>query len=249
MITALTVATPATALADAPIARPAPAGTSFSFGLWGDMPYAKGGNHPKMTRIVNDFNGEQIAFSVYDGDIKDGSSPCTPDQYAGATEPFNSLKVPVIYVPDDNEWTDCHRTNNGGCNTIERLNYIQRTMFGTPNSFGKVQMVLEHQGVAGAAYSENSRWTCGDLVFVKINQPGSNNKVNSDKECTDKRARRAADCDADNAEYKERDAKNVPWLSSSFDLAKKQGSKRDGDCHPGRPRDRPAGDRGHQRTA
>ncbi|NBQ62904.1 MAG: hypothetical protein EBU40_11540, partial [Proteobacteria bacterium] len=67
------------------------------------------GDYPKMTRIVNDINGEQIAFSVYDGDIKDGSSLCTPDQYAGATELFNSIKVPTIYVPGDNEWTDCHR--------------------------------------------------------------------------------------------------------------------------------------------
>ena len=226
VITALTVAAPATALADAPIARPAPAGSAFSFGLWGDMPYAKGGDYPKMTRLVNDINSETIAFSVYDGDVKDGSSLCTPDQYAGATELFNSMKVPTIYVPGDNEWTDCHRTNNGGFNNIERLNYIRRTMFNTPNSFGKVQMVLEHQGVAGAAYSENRRWTYGDVVFVTINQPGSNNnKINSDKECTDKSARVAADCDADNAEYKERDAKNVAWLRSSFDLAKKQGSK------------------------
>ena len=35
----------------------------------------------------------------------------------------------------------------------------------------------------------------------------------------------AADCDCDNAEYKELDAKNVACLRSSFDLAKKQGSK------------------------
>lgn len=140
------------------------------------MPCAKGSGYPKMTRIVNDINSEQIAFSVYDGDIKDGSSLRTPDQYAGATELFNSVKVPAIYVPGDNEWTDCQRTNNGGYNNIERINYIRRTMFGTPNSFGKVQMVLEHQGVAGAAgaaYSENSRWTYGDVVFATINQSAS----------------------------------------------------------------------------
>ncbi|NBT95056.1 MAG: hypothetical protein EBT47_08670, partial [Chloroflexi bacterium] len=200
VITALTVAAPATALADAPIARPAPVGSAFSFGLWGDMPYAKGGDYPKMTRLVNDINSENIAFSVYDGDVKDGSSLCTPDQYAGATELFNSIKVPTVYVPGDNEWTDCHRINNGGFNNIERLNYIRRTMFNTPNSFGKVQMVLEHQGPSAVGMPPSDGYTNflnilvdetlyfsgqvlfvhGDTHFFKMDKPLMSNGADRD---------------------------------------------------------------------
>ena len=46
----------------------------FSFGLWGDMPYAKAGDGPKMPALLASLNASDIAFSVYDGDIKDGSS-------------------------------------------------------------------------------------------------------------------------------------------------------------------------------
>jgi hypothetical protein len=47
----------------------------------------------------------------YDGDIKDGSSKCTDDVYADAARMFNALSKPAIYVPGDNEWTDCHQSS------------------------------------------------------------------------------------------------------------------------------------------
>ncbi|MFI3121464.1 MAG: hypothetical protein QX203_15935, partial [Methylococcaceae bacterium] len=44
---------------------------SFSFGLWGDMPYAKNGDGlkdgDKMTRLVDNINASKLAFTVFDG--------------------------------------------------------------------------------------------------------------------------------------------------------------------------------------
>ena len=34
---------------------------------------------------------------------------------------FNNFEAPFIYTPGDNEWTDCHRENNGSFDPIERL--------------------------------------------------------------------------------------------------------------------------------
>src|SRR5262245_47359814 len=95
--------------------------TSFSFGLWGDMPYARANDQPKIPAVIADMNASDIAFSIYDGDIKDGSSKCTDNVYTDAMKMFDSLAKPAIYVPGDNEWTDCHRTNNGGYDNLERL--------------------------------------------------------------------------------------------------------------------------------
>ena len=51
--------------------------------------------------------------------------------------------------------------------------------------------------------------------------PGSNNNmVMSAKECTNKSARKAEQCDAANAEYLERDSANVVWLEESFAQAR-----------------------------
>jgi hypothetical protein len=200
--------------------------SAFSFGLWGDMPYKKAGDDPKLPAVLASINTSNIAFSIYDGDIKDGSSKCTDDVYTDALKMFGEMKKPVVYVPGDNEWTDCHRLNNGGMDTLERLANIRKVMFPSTDSLGQTAMPLEHQGKLGAKFVENTRFSHGDITFVGINMPGSNNNmVMTAKECSNKSARTPAQCDAANAEYLERDGMNVTWLSESFAQAKAKNAR------------------------
>ena len=195
----------------------------FSFGLWGDMPYKKAGDDAKLPAVLQSINRSDIAFSLYDGDIKDGSSKCTDDVYTDALKMFGTMVKPVVYVPGDNEWTDCHRTNNGGYDGLERLSHLRKVMFPTLNSLGQSTIALEHQGKLGEKFVENTRFAHGGVVFVGINQPGSNNNlILSEKECKNKSARDSAKCDASNAEYLERDSANVAWMQASFAAAKAQ---------------------------
>ncbi len=217
LLSALAIVASLTACATAP----GTPNNSYSFGLWGDMPYKKAGDDSKLPAVLTSINASDIAFSVYDGDIKDGSSKCTEDIYVDALKMFGSMKKPVVYVPGDNEWTDCHRTNNGGFDALERLAHLRKVMFPTAASLGQATMPLEHQGKQGEKYVENTRFSYGPVVFAGINVPGSNNNViMSAKECTTKSARNAAQCDASNAEYLERDAANILWLESTFAKAK-----------------------------
>ena len=199
---------------------------TFSFGLWGDMPYAKAGDEPKIPALIKSINQSDIAFSLYDGDIKDGSSKCTADIYFAALTMFGQMNKPVVYVPGDNEWTDCHRLNNGGYDALERLDYIRKTMFSAPGSLGKRTMALQHQGKPGEKFVENTRFSHNKIVFAGFNIPGSNNnKILDEKDCTNKSARTAAQCEVSNAEYAERDAANVQWLQQAFQAAKDQKSR------------------------
>jgi hypothetical protein len=195
---------------------------SYSFGLWGDMPYKKAGDDAKLPAVLQSINRADIAFSIYDGDIKDGSSKCSDDIYADALKMFASMTHPVVYVPGDNEWTDCHRLNNGGYDALERLAHLRRVMYPTLDSLGQTTMALAHQGkAAGDKYIENVRFSRGPVVFVGLNVPGSNNNVILNaKECTNKSARTPAQCEATNTEARERDAANVDWLAQSFQKAK-----------------------------
>ena len=207
-------------------AAPAMADETYSFGLWGDMPYAKADDAPAIPALIEDMNASDIAFSLYDGDIKDGSSECTDDVYSTTIDMFNSLKKPVVYVVGDNEWTDCHRVNNGGYDNLERLDHIRKTMFATPETFGAEKMTVEHQGAPGEKFAENTRFSKAGAMFVGLNVPGSNNnKVTDDAACTKKSARTPEQCAADNAEYAERDAANIEWMKASFAKAKDAGDK------------------------
>ena len=222
------VAALAAALSLAGCATPgAPTGGTYSFGLWGDMPYKKAGDDPKLPAVLASINRSDIAFSLYDGDIKDGSSKCTDDVYTDALTMFGSMRKPVVYIPGDNEWTDCHRLNNGGFDGLERLAHIRKVMYPTLSSLGQTPMALEHQGkAAGDKYIENVRFAHGGVVFAGLNVPGSNNNlIQSAKECSNKSARTPAQCDASNAEFLERDAANVAWLEQTFAAARAQNAR------------------------
>ncbi len=200
----------------------------FQLALWGDLPYAKNGDGgktgAKLNRLVQDMNTANLAFTIFDGDTKDGSSRCDDAAIGQETiDLFNSIKSPTVYVLGDNEWTDCHRTNNGGYNALERLNYLRQSTYGTKESFGQNKMEMDHQGLPGQPYSENTRWTKNGVVFVGLNVPGSNNnKVNTGSCLSAKSARTEADCAANNAEYLERNAKNLAWLAEAFQMARDQ---------------------------
>jgi len=225
----LSTVTAAIALAASAIVYAGPSGEDsdhkhrFTFALWGDTPY-NADEIAKIAALTADVNDSKVAFSVFDGDIKSGSSLCTNDVYSAAIDRFNAFEAPMIYVPGDNEWTDCHRKNNGGFNNLERLDFLRATMFATPESFGRRKLLLEHQGPLGGVYSENTRWTHGGVVFVGLNIPGSNNNKVNGADCSNKSVRTPADCAADNAEYAARDAANIEFLKSSFEMAKATGA-------------------------
>jgi hypothetical protein len=94
----------------------------YSIGLWGDLPYSTVQETTGLSNLFADMNGANLAFSVHDGDLKQGSgSPCDDALYARAEGWFNSLKGAAMFTPGDNDWTDCDRASNGGYSSRERL--------------------------------------------------------------------------------------------------------------------------------
>ena len=67
---------------------------------------------------------EELAFVVHDGDLKSGSSLCSDEVLRDMLDVFQASKTPLVYVPGDNEWTDCHRASNGGYDPLERLDNL-----------------------------------------------------------------------------------------------------------------------------
>lgn len=165
----------------------------------------------EVPRLVADMNTQPLAFTVFDGDTKGGSSPCDDASYQRAADMFNSVKAPTVYVPGDNEWTDCDRPADGGYSETERLTYLRQHLFASPLSFGEHTMLLEHQGAPGQPYSENTRWSLGPVTYAGLNVPGSNNNADPS--------------DGNTNEYVERNAANIAWLRGTFDKARAQHSK------------------------
>jgi hypothetical protein len=186
---------------------------SFHFVALGDLPYgAPAQSYPSYRQLIDRINLHRPAFSIHVGDIKSGSTPCSDEEFARQLEHFQRFTGAVVYTPGDNEWTDCHRSNNGGYDPLERLASLRRVFFAGPGSLGQVPLALERQSQlmpAFARYVENQRWHHQGVGFATVHIVGSNNALES-------RSAQPA------AEFFERDQANIAWIKAAFDWAQAQ---------------------------
>ena len=173
---ALLVALTATVTA-APSATPVKgegrAPSPLTYAVIGDTPYGQ----PQIDNFTNDIaeiNADRsVRRVIHLGDIKNGSSRCDTTYFAQIRADFDRFTDPLVYTPGDNEWTDCHRANNGGYTPTERLDVLRQTFFPQPGvTLGRRERDLDAQA---APYVENVRWSQSKVVFGTVNVPGSNN--------------------------------------------------------------------------
>jgi hypothetical protein len=187
----------------------------ISFGLFGDMPYTSPtipDAELKYQRLIEDMNRFDLAFGVHVGDIKAGNTLCADEVYSRNLELFNTFRAPIVYTPGDNEWTDCHRLNNGNRPPLDRLALIRSTFFSTPGSLGQLPVPLKRQ----PGYPENIRYITDKVLVVTVNAPGSNNnrqQIISELVAGVPRNNPYYDGDA---EFTARNAANIEWLEEVF---------------------------------
>jgi hypothetical protein len=207
----------------------------YVVGLFGDQPYGAMGK-AEYPNVLADLNAHQLAFSVFDGDLKaGGDGACTNDLYTTSLAFFNSLRAPLIFTPGDNDWTDCwgrYGPGTGGFDPEERLAYERQLFFSTHRSLGQQTIPLQRQSDEPgpyAAYSENARWRKGPVVYLTLNVQGSNdNDAHLDVPedvGQDPYTRSPAEIARQDAEHLARLAANKAWLDESFAYAKSVGAR------------------------
>ena len=154
-----------------------------TYAVIGDTPYGL----PQLENFPNDvaeINADpQVQLVMHLGDIKNGSSECSTSYFEQIRADFNLFADPFVYIPGDNEWTDCHRANNGaywpagpvlnGDTRPARLDEIHRIFFDHPGrTLGQHPLRVETQG---GRYVENVLWNQSKVEFGDLNVPGSNN--------------------------------------------------------------------------
>jgi Calcineurin-like phosphoesterase len=149
---------------------------SDTFAVIGDIPYgdAQIAAFPDRIRQIN--ADPDVSLVVHLGDIKSGSSLCSDQYFAMIKGDFDTFADPLVYTPGDNEWTDCHRPNNGGYIPLERLAAVRSLFFSTPGlTLGQRPVEIDSQAAEGIP--ENVRWRRDHVQFVAVDIPGSNNSL------------------------------------------------------------------------
>lgn len=181
----------------------------FSFALMGDVPYHDG-EVMDVERMLGEISAENNAFVVHIGDFKSGSSRCTDELFFHRQQLFNQSVHPFIFVPGDNEWTDCSRKSAGAYVAIERLAKLRELFFADNQTLGRNKMTLQRQSddPLFINYRENARWSHENVLFATLNIPGGNNNIGNGP--------------TNEAEAQVRNSANAAWVKQAFALAKKQ---------------------------
>jgi hypothetical protein len=161
-----------------------------------------------------DLDRSDVAFVVHIGDFKAGTyQPCDDALFRSRRDQFDASRHPFIFTPGDNEWTDCHFPKAGAFDPVERLARLRELFYPDNLSLGRRTLVLERQSddPGYARFRENARWRQGGVLFATLHIVGSNNNLGRTPE--------------QDAEYRERNAANLAWLKTTFDLARREGSK------------------------
>lgn len=176
----------------------------WRFGLIGDVPYstAERVELPKMLAAITDTH---VDFIAHVGDIKHGGDRCDDAVFEDRRAMFDASRAPFVFIPGDNEWSDCVRVSNGSYVAQERLDKLRSLFWPDEFSLGQKKIRLERQP---GAYPEHSRWRLGPVLFVTLNLPGGNNNRGLTNEAS--------------PEFLARNPQVLAWLRENFALARSE---------------------------
>jgi hypothetical protein len=148
-------------------------GRDLTIAVIGDIPYGDA-QIARFPAVVDQINADpDVSLVTHLGDIKSGSSLCTNDYFAQVRAQFDRFHDPLVYTPGDNEWTDCHRVNNGSYDPFLRLAKVRQLFFPKANrTLGQHKAHVQSQARAG--YIENVGFEKADVAFAAVHIVGSN---------------------------------------------------------------------------
>lgn len=173
----------------------------FTFAALGDTPYSRD-EELRFPDLIADINRQPLAFVVHVGDFKAATTRCSDEVFLQRRDWFNYFHHPLVFVPGDNEWTDCRRFLAGRYNPLERLARLRALFFADEHSLGQVRLVLERQ----PGYPEHSRWLHESVLFATLNAPGPYNNARAMPE-----------------EFSKRGAAQRAWIEQAFEKARAGG--------------------------
>jgi hypothetical protein len=190
----------------------------------GDIPYGDAliAEFPADVARIN--ADPDVSRVVHLGDIKNGSSRCDDAYFKARLDDFETFADPLVYTPGDNEWTDCHRANNGAYLPTERLAKIRELFFAKPGTTLGGRAEVREQS---HEYPENVLWRTDGAQFGVVHVVGSNDDQapwygdRRDPATGSPAPETPAETVLRAREYLPREAAALDWLDRIFDEAER----------------------------
>ncbi len=143
-----------------------------SLAIYGDAPY---GTSPTDTKefqatpaFIESINSDPgVSLVVHVGDIHSGKQYCTQGYDLSIYNLWTELQRPLVYTLGDNEWTDCHKSGEGGGSynkTTGQIDYVKDAS-GNPVDYANGDPVANLALVRSIFFAEPGR-TLGKRIPV-----------------------------------------------------------------------------------
>ena len=176
----------------------------FTFATLGDTQDISDKGQARLNVLIESINQRQPAFVVHIGELKGGGDACGDEYYQRLLRTANQFNNPLVYLPGDNDWTDCFHS---GFDPLERLGYLRDLLYPKPMSLGRTVMHLNRQSVQPEYryFPENVWWQQGDVLFASFHNVGTNNNLYTNSHAVQ--------------EHLIRNRANLAWLGQIFERA------------------------------
>lgn len=187
------------------------------FGVVGDVPYGESAL-TQFPALVSSIESSAVNTLIHVGDIKGGSASCRNDMLSSRVQAITEINTAVIFIPGDNDWTDCHRRRAGGYSPLERLAKLRSLAYPKiGESLGAQPIAVQSQAtIPGfAEFPEHQYWQAEAVSYTTLHVLGSDNGL----------AQFRGRTEADDDEAQRRIAASISWLETSFARASSSGSE------------------------
>lgn len=194
---------------------------------------------PAFINAVN--HDPKVRLVLHVGDIHSGHQYCYESYDQTVYNLWTKFKDPLVYTPGDNEWTDCHKSGEGGNqqnsngeyvdyangDPVANLALVRSIFFQHPGkTLGKRAKTVISQAQhfdpahpSDAEYVENVMWEESKVLFVTVNIPGGSNNDADPWTIYDPTTASSTQLQ----EIQQRTAADLRWLDAAFAKAKADG--------------------------
>ena len=188
----------------------------------GDIPYGDAliAEFPADIAQIN--ADPDVGRVIHLGDIKNGSSRCDDAYFRARLADFERFDDPLVYTPGDNEWTDCHRANNGGYLPTERLQKLRDLFFAHRGATLGGHARVDAQS---RAFPENTMWDTKGIQYGVVHVVGSNDDQapwftdRTNPQTGAAQPETPSETALRGREYTAREAATLEWIDEIFDAA------------------------------
>lgn len=162
------------------------------------------------TALFDQMSARQAALIIHAGGIKGDTESCGDAVLGARLRVLDDSPAPLLYVPGETDWAECHKPVNGQFDAVERLNRLRELFFPVDATLGRrtIPLVRQSDQAMFRSFRENVRLVAGNVMIVGLNLPGDNNHYRSEG--------------GRNGEFEDRREANRQWLGRAFSVAEQR---------------------------